>query len=567
MAAAASASPPEIPGASPVDVDFGFRGIVSDEAVRVEDKCFVSIEFLKKVDWAPLISGMDCQIHDDGRTVTVPLYSIGGRRTVCLNEVAKELQAKAYYPQNSDTFYFKAAVSEVAATASGLIVRTSTRVRPMVTLSTTRLTLDLKGAEFEPGMAAALPPGWKLAYVNLDTVRLSIEHPALSNYSTPRLTESRAIKLALPDAVVASALRGGGYMPARETSRGGSVQRIPDGLPDVPVEAAPTYRPARPAPPIHTSSQAMPPLSSPGGFDLPVPAFGPLVSEVNVTGDDSEHLTLFVASQNLAPGAVSVNYRSPTQIMVVFSGAQWKRMGDVAKQTNLAKAITKTTVNGMAALSIVTEVPLVFNVSALTDSVGIRLTKPRGGGLSRKVIVIDPGHGGHDNGCTYAGLQEKQMTLGVSLAVAQRLQREGASVVMTRSDDSYPTLTRRAEIANQSYADAFLSIHINSLNGSAPSASMTFYHGTSGVSHLLAECVQSEMASVSSIGNWGTVNDFKRFREGMAVLRMNTRPAVLMELGFINNSRDRSEMTAADFPDRMAEAITRGLRKFFGGQG
>ena len=566
MAAAAWGSPLEVPGATPVDVDFGFRGIISEDAVKIDDKCYVSMEFLRKVEWNPDIQGSSVAIHDDGRIFTLPLFSIGGKRLVCLNDAAKELQAKAYYPQNSDCFCFKAAVSEVSPTASGVIIRTSMKVRPMITLASDRLTIDLKGAEYDSQLGAHLPLGWKMALTTTDTERISIEHPALQSYSTPRLGESRTIKVALPDAVVASALKGAYAAPRISQSRGSGYERPIEKLPDFTVES--TYKP------LVTKPVTRPPIDGGiliggGGGDntdhgLPPPSLGAILSEVSVSNDDSERLSLNVFAQNLTPGSVSVNYKSPTQIMMVFNGAQWKRAGDLDKYTNLARAITKTTVGGFAALSIVTEVPLVFSVSTMSDNVSIRLTRPRSGGLSRKVVVIDPGHGGHDNGCTFGGLMEKNMTLAYSLIVAQRLQREGASVILTRSDDSYPSLTRRWQIANESYADAFISIHINSLNSNAPSASMTFFHGTSNISNLLAECLQSEVSSASTISSWGTVNDFKRFREGMAVLKTNHSPSVLMELGFINNTHDRAEMLAPDFGDRIADAITRGLKKFFG---
>lgn len=541
-----------------MDVDFGYRGVISDGALRVDDKCYVTLEFLRKVDWSPEIQGNEVRIQDDGRTFSLPLFSIAGKRLICLNDAAKEMQAKAYYPQNSDTFYFKSAVLEAGPSARGLTIRTSNKVRPMVTLQGERLTVDLKGADYDPALASSLPVGWKLALNGPDTVRLSVEHPALRTFSTPKLTETRTVTIALPDAVVASATRSVRYADPTP-SRGGTSNRGGDLLPGGSVDITPRTVP--------TVTPTLPPVTVPTKVDntLPSPTFGTLVGEVNVTGEDTDRLGLNVFVSNMTPGNVSANYKGANQIVVVFKGAQWKRAGDLSVRSKLARSITRTTMDGSAALSIITETPLVFNLSVMTDSVGIRLTKPfRSGGLSRKVVVIDAGHGGHDNGATYGSLMEKDMTLRYALAVSARLQREGCSVIMTRSDDSYPSLTRRWQLANESSADVFISIHINSLDSNPPSASMTFYHGTSDVSHLLAECLQSEVSGSCRIPSWGTVSDFKRFREGMAVLRTNRSPAVLMELGFINNPRDRDEMLSSDYPDRLADAITRGLRKFFG---
>lgn len=548
MAAAAWGSPSGAPSATSVDVDFGYRGVISDGALRVDEKCYVTLEFLRKVDWAPEIDGNEVRVQDDGRTFTFPLFSIAGKRLICLNDAAKEMQAKAYYPQNSDTFYFKSAVLEAGVTARGLSIKTSNKVRPMVTLQGERLTVDLKGANYDASVAANLPAGWKMAYTGVDTVRLSIEHPSLRTFATPKLTETRTVTVALPDAVLATAQR---VVPL--ASRGGTPNRGVDTLPGNTVELVQTDPPPARAATGQTD------------YSLPAPTFGTLVGDVTVTSDESDKLGLNVFVQNMTPGNVSATYKGANQIVVTFKGAQWKRAGDVNFDTKLTRSITRTVVDGSAALSIFTESPVVFNLSTMTDSVGIRLSRPfRGGGLSRKVVVIDPGHGGHDNGANYGNLYEKNMTLQYGLAVAARLQREGCSVIMTRSDDSYPSLTRRWQLANESSADAFISIHINSLNSTPPEACMTFYHGTSGISQLMAECLQSEVAASCRIPSWGTVSDFKRFREGMAVLKTNRAPAVLMELGFINNARDRAEMLAPDYPDRLAEAITRGLKKFFG---
>jgi N-acetylmuramoyl-L-alanine amidase len=554
MAAAAWSSPLGAPSATSVDVDFGYRGVISDGALRVDDKCYVTLEFLRKVDWDPEIQGNEVRIHDDGRTFNLPLFSIAGKRLICLNDAAKEMQAAAYYPQNSETFYFKSAVLEAGATAKGLTIKTSNRVRPMVTLQGERLTVDLKGANYDPTVANSLPPGWKMAYTNLDTVRIIIEHPSLRTFSTPKLAESRSLTITLPDAVVVSAQRATRYADPTPSRSGGPERK--DFLPGTTNET-----------PQRTP---MPPLGNPQpqvDNTLPAPTFGTVAGDVTITNDDSERLSLNVFVQNMTPGNVSATYNGANQIVVTFKGAQWKRAGEVGMGTKLARTITRTVVDGSAALSIFTERPVVFNLSTMADSVGIRLTRPfQSGGLSRKVVVVDAGHGGHDNGANYGSLYEKDMTLKYAQAVAARLQREGVSVIMTRNDDSYPTLTRRWQLANESNADAFISIHINSLDSNAPQACMTFYHGTSGISQLLAECLQTELSASCSIPSWGTVSDFKRFREGMAVLRTNRSPSVLMELGFINNSRDRAEMLAPDYPDRLAEAITRGLKKFFGGR-
>ncbi|MBD5328766.1 MAG: N-acetylmuramoyl-L-alanine amidase [Bacteroides sp.] len=89
---------------------------------------------------------------------------------------------------------------------------------------------------------------------------------------------------------------------------------------------------------------------------------------------------------------------------------------------------------------------------------------------SEFVVVIDPGHGGHDTGAIDNGVKEKD----INLAVAKRLQEDihkklkGVKVVMTRSNDSFVTLQGRADIANRNKADLFISIHTNSVDAKNP---------------------------------------------------------------------------------------------------
>src|SRR5690625_1098894 len=100
-----------------------------------------------------------------------------------------------------------------------------------------------------------------------------------------------------------------------------------------------------------------------------------------------------------------------------------------------------------------------------------------------KVVVIDAGHGGHDPGASGFGLLEKDLTLKRVLAIKNKLESDytNAKVILTRSGDTYPTLSQRAQIANEANADIFISDHKNAYNGSArgfetfahPSGSLT----------------------------------------------------------------------------------------------
>ena len=91
-------------------------------------------------------------------------------------------------------------------------------------------------------------------------------------------------------------------------------------------------------------------------------------------------------------------------------------------------------------------------------------------------MVIDAGHGGHDEGTVGPnGILEKDVVLDVALRVAKLIQnRMGAEVVLTRSDDTFIPLTERTAIANEYKADLFLSIHANSSPAPSVAGTETF---------------------------------------------------------------------------------------------
>ncbi len=170
---------------------------------------------------------------------------------------------------------------------------------------------------------------------------------------------------------------------------------------------------------------------------------------------------------------------------------------------------------------------------------------------NRKVI-LDAGHGGQEPGATYLGRQEKNDALNLALAVGNILASQGVDVVYTRVDDTYQTPYEKAEIANRSGADYFVSLHRNAMPiaGTATGAEVLVYENR-GVPALMAENINSALEQVG-FKNLGVIE-----RPGLVVLRSTQMPAVLVEAGFIDNESDNR------FFDRnfeaVAQAIARGI--------
>ncbi|HEY9610150.1 N-acetylmuramoyl-L-alanine amidase [Allocoleopsis sp.] len=170
----------------------------------------------------------------------------------------------------------------------------------------------------------------------------------------------------------------------------------------------------------------------------------------------------------------------------------------------------------------------------------------------RTVVVIDPGHGGKDAGAIgIGGLREKDIILAISLQVAASLQQQGIQVVMTRSDDRFISLEGRVQIARQVGASAFVSIHANSISLRRPDVNgiETYYFS----SQRLAQAIHYSILQSLSTSDRGVRQ--ARFY----VLRNNSMPATLVEVGYVTGAGDASRLASPAYQRQMAEAIARGI--------
>ncbi|WP_430534240.1 N-acetylmuramoyl-L-alanine amidase [Listeria rocourtiae] len=179
--------------------------------------------------------------------------------------------------------------------------------------------------------------------------------------------------------------------------------------------------------------------------------------------------------------------------------------------------------------------------------------------LAEATIVIDPGHGGNDPGAQgQNGTVEKKATLKTAKAVAARLEQSGAKVILTRDSDEYVSLKDRARKAEKHNADAFISLHFDSVEDASDASvngQTTYYY--KGKDQSLAESINESLASNLTSKNRGT-------RSGdFYVLRENTQPSVLLELGYLSSSIDEQKLNSSSFRDDVANAIFDGLSGYF----
>lgn len=222
-----------------------------------------------------------------------------------------------------------------------------------------------------------------------------------------------------------------------------------------------------------------------------------------------------------------------------------------------------------------------------------------------KTVVIDPGHGGHDKGCSGAHSHEKHIALDIAkkLGVAIRSQYPSIKVMYTRTTDKFVPLHERARLANRHQADLFISIHCNYVGASTVHGSETYVMGLHRADDNLA-VAKRENAAIYLEDNYKKNYDYDpdspeghillsmfqnahleqsiSFAEkveqqfityvgrksrgvkqaGFLVLRETTMPSVLIEAGFLSNSREEAYLRSARGQQYMANAIFRAFGQY-----
>lgn len=179
----------------------------------------------------------------------------------------------------------------------------------------------------------------------------------------------------------------------------------------------------------------------------------------------------------------------------------------------------------------------------------------------RKLVVIDPGHGGTDTGSRgyengIAVLNEKDVNLDVALKVREMLKAAGVRLYMIRTGDVTIPLYDRQDTANMLEASLYVSIHNNSYTTSVPSGTEVHYHGkddppVDGISAVeLAKNLQKTLTA-----NLGLLDRGTKVSPELAVLRRTSMPAIIIEGAFISNPGDLNYMKTDDFREKYAVSV------------
>ena len=185
---------------------------------------------------------------------------------------------------------------------------------------------------------------------------------------------------------------------------------------------------------------------------------------------------------------------------------------------------------------------------------------------SGHVVVIDPGHGGSDNGAIGpTGVSEKSVSLAVSLKAQKLLSAQGYRVVMTRTTDidvAAPGVPDGVELQARvdkapPNAEIFISVHCNAFSNSNANGMETFHAPTAVQGRRLATLLNEELERLGGLNNRGVKS--ARFY----VMTHSKCAASLIELGFVTNPREERLLADSDYQQKLAQAIANAVNRYF----
>ena len=202
-------------------------------------------------------------------------------------------------------------------------------------------------------------------------------------------------------------------------------------------------------------------------------------------------------------------------------------------------------------------------------------------GKYNNIIFLDPGHGGKDPGASYYNITEKELNMQVYQKLRKELEGLGYTVLSSRDSDVFVDyVTERSRMVNKTDSDIFISIHFNATGNPAsnkagiqtysyeeatgyPSKINPYWHNhpdrISESNRLAADIHSSLLAETGA-------KDAGRLRSSFAVLRETNKPAVLLELGYMDNFDESQRIRDSRYQDKLVAGIVKGIQKYYAGK-
>ena len=214
----------------------------------------------------------------------------------------------------------------------------------------------------------------------------------------------------------------------------------------------------------------------------------------------------------------------------------------------------------------------IFYVNAKQSTFIAVNTKPTN---SKKLILIDPGHGGFDGGgFSKTGILEKGINLNISFKLREELQKLGYDVLMTRDEDKLlydkndksrsrktQDLANRCKIKNESNCDIFISVHLNMFPQNKYYGAQVWYsklEESKKLAHILQVNFKTDLNSENNRVEKAALNEYK-------VLKSGNMPSVIVECGFLSNAVEAEKLNSLEYQSLVAKSIARSVVQYYRG--
>ncbi|MFQ3668634.1 MAG: N-acetylmuramoyl-L-alanine amidase [Fimbriimonadaceae bacterium] len=554
MVAAAAVAQDEI---RPAEVVFGHHGAWTGQAWQIRSECYVPMAALESWGLPARLQRFEVAVEAEGQSHRVPFRTQAGQTVVPLGELARRMGAHFGWVPGSSRFEVWSPVRSITFADRRLDVEAGflfrTRVGRMV--DPDRMVVDLIGVRLGADTQIEVPDGVRVSQHQDQIVRIVIETADRPDWDA-QARPARRVSLEF----------GPRPGPAAADPSGTPLAAPAGPSPDEPgLIADPLVRPPVPNPQTGPDR----PESLPYDTEPPAEPRSPArIGDLRLVSENNEAATFHIPLEGSLWAPPVFQRPIPNVLEIVMPGGV-QALGDLASPSPSVTRVERVSTTQGSVIRLTLVRPMGVEISTAGSAIVVHLIKPQvgDGRLAGKTIVVDPGHGGHDSGAISPNRQvrEKDVVLRVGTAIARQLSQQGATVILTRRTDVFIPLRERSAIATRNRADFFISVHVNS-NRRARSASgiKTFHHGGSALGQLLAECLHGPIVRRTRLPDMKVWRDTRITESGFSVLRNATMPAVLLELGFINNDRDRARMVQPTFADDVAQAVVEGLKVYLG---
>lgn len=262
-------------------------------------------------------------------------------------------------------------------------------------------------------------------------------------------------------------------------------------------------------------------------------------SSTKITASSSNYSIRIKKPSNLSSDSISADDDYWNKRLRLIINGDYKSHFSSSSNRTVKDSLSYSTSysNGKTYINLKTDSIKGFSVTQTSSYIYVKYADPKK--MFNRVIVVDAGHGGDDSGAVGNGYYEKNMTLNVVKSIKTNFDKNSNyKVYYTRLSDWKPSLSQRYQLANEVNADRFLSVHINSADGSSAKGTETLYK----TYKTYAQTLQTSALTGMGYSQGSSYDRGLKYRTDLAVLNGPKMTTALVELGFISNSTEANRI-------------------------